>query len=138
MDLPSIKDYLLVYIFGEFDHHLINDQLNDPYLHVSLITSSEINPHRDSFGFYLKKKDRSAIHTAFTTANMAAALVLEGKYLLQKPSVAQPIEDTIGYTKGISVGKNQSIIITVIARDPEDAKFVSRLITNKILAFAGK
>ncbi|KKT40738.1 hypothetical protein A3K29_00300 [Candidatus Collierbacteria bacterium RIFOXYB2_FULL_46_14] len=138
MDLPSIKDYLLAYFFGEFDHDLINDQSNDPYLHVSIITSSETNPHRDSFGLYLKKKDRPATHTAFTTANMAAALVLEGKYLLQKPSGAQPVDDTVGYTKGINIGKNQIIIVTVITRDPEDAKFVSKMITNKILAFVGK
>ncbi|KKT65560.1 MAG: hypothetical protein UW58_C0026G0002 [Candidatus Collierbacteria bacterium GW2011_GWC2_44_30] len=138
LDLPSIKDYLLAYFFGEFDHDLINDQLNDPYLHVSLITGSDINPHGDSFGLYIKKKERPATHTILTTANIAASLAMEAKYLLQKPSVVQPIEDTIGCTTGLSTRKHQILIITVITPDLSDAKFVSKTIVNKIHALLGR
>ncbi|KKU25585.1 MAG: hypothetical protein UX37_C0018G0003 [Microgenomates group bacterium GW2011_GWA2_46_16] len=138
MDLPQIKEFLLDYFFGDFDHDLINDQENDPYLHVTLITGSSINPHADSFGLYLKKKSRSASHTILTTANIAASLAMEAKYLLQKPSMVQPVEDTIGCTTGMSTGKNQILIITVITPDLSDAKFVSKTIVNKIHALIGQ
>jgi hypothetical protein len=137
MELAEIKDLVLDYFNDEFDHSLINDQLNDPFIHISLINSSSINPHRDSFGFYLIDPGSSAVHTEHTTAIMAAALALEAKYLVEKPSRGSPVEDEMGCSKGITAGKNKILIITAIS-NLEDASFVCRSVINKLQIFLNK
>lgn len=130
MDISQIKDLVLDYLFDDFDHSLIN-QSNNPFLQITLINVSEINPHRDSFGFYVTQRGVSAIHSQYTTINMATALVLESEYLLQKPSVVQPIETPSGCTKGLVAGKDKALIVTVVA-NIEDARFVNRSVFNKL------
>ena len=137
MDLSLIKNHLLDNFWYQFDHDLLTDGKSDPFIQVSLINASSVNPHRDSFGLYLNRPGKPALHTGFTTRNMSAALVLEGKYLLQKPSAAQPIDDVLGCVKGMSVSKNQIALVTVIATNLEDAKFISQSIINKIHALVG-
>lgn len=131
MDLQIIKDHVLDYFAFDFDHSLINDPLNNPFVEVSLINVSLINPHRDSFGLYAVKPGSSAVHTEFTTAIMATALALEAKYLILKPSRGKPIEDIAGCARGITAGKNEVILITVIT-NPEDARFVCQSIINEL------
>lgn len=131
MDIQILKDHILDYLALDFDHGLISDPLNDPFIQISLINISLINPHRDSFGLYAIQPGRSATHTEFTTAIMATALTLEGKYLVLKPSRGQPLEDIAGCTRGITIGKDQIILITVITNS-EDASFVCQSIINEI------
>lgn len=131
MDFLIIRDHFLDYFFHEFDHDLLLDQINNPFALISLINISAINPHRDSFGMYLIRRGASASHVGFTTYNMAYALCLEAEYLIQKPSSVDPIENKGGYTRGITIEKNQILISTVIA-SLDDAKFVCKSLINKL------
>lgn len=137
MDLLSIKDSLLDFFLDELDHSLIGDQSNDPFVQISLINASPINPHRDSFGLYFVMPGNPAKHTGFTTSIMAAALALEGNYLFQKPSTAKPIEDVVGCTRGIPFGHNQVLIVTVIS-NLDDARFVCKSVIKKLQIILGK
>lgn len=131
MDFLIIKDYVLDYFYLEFDHDLIADQINNPFIQISLINSSSINPHRDSFGMYVIRRGGVASHLEFSTINMARALILEGEYLIQKPSAVVPVENNLGYSRGLAIDKNQVLIVTVIA-EIDEAKFVTKSLLNKL------
>ncbi len=131
MDFLTIKDLVLDYFYLEFDHDLLSEKNNNPFLQVSLINSSSINPHRDSFGMYVIPRGAKAAHLEFSTIIMAKALVIEGEYLIQKPSAILPIENNLGYCRGITIDKNQVLLVTVIA-EVDEAKFVTKSLLNKL------
>lgn len=131
MELQVFKDRLLDYFANDFDHDLVSDSSNNPFVRISLISISPINPHCDSFGFYATKRGVPAVHSDFTTGVMAASLALEAKYIMLKPSKAKPIEDILGYVRGITVHKNQILVVTVIT-NPEDAGFVCQSVIKEL------
>lgn len=131
MDLQVLKNQIIDYLFQDFDHDLINNQRNNPFVQISIINTSLLNPHRDSFGFYVTKLGAQALHLEFTPTVMAQALTLEALYLTNKPSRGEPAENLAGYSRGIPAGKNQVIIVTVIASQG-DASFVCQSVINQI------
>lgn len=131
MDIQIVKDRILEYFIHDFDHDLLSDRSNNPFIFVSLLNASNYNPHGDSFRFYLTEPGKPAVHIELTTSIMATALALEAKYLLIKPSIGQPIIDIAGYTRGIPAGKNEVILITVIT-NPDDAQFVCQSIIHEL------
>lgn len=130
MELSSIEDKLHLF-FGRFDHDLLSDSKNNPFIRVTLINLSPINPHGSSFFRYINKPGKSAEHTELSTTNMAAALTLEALYIVQKPSKAKPIEEPVGTCRGLALRNNQIVIVTVIS-NIDDSKFLCNSIIKEI------
>ncbi len=136
MELSTIDDKLLLY-FSQFDHGLLSDPKNNPFIRVTLYNLSPINPHGNSFFRYVTKPGIPAEHTELSTTNMAASLTLESLYLMQKPAKVRPIKENVGTCRGIAIGKNQVIIITVIS-NPDDSQFLCQTIIKEIQTLSGQ
>lgn len=138
MDFAAIKDQLIDYFMENFNHDLIDNKADNPFVVLSVISPSAINPHRDSFGMYVIRRGFTAVHLDFSTTNMAKALTLEAKYLLQKPSAARPIEELYGYASGFSFPKKQIAMITTVSSNFEDANFVTKSALHKLHSLLDK
>ncbi len=132
MDFAAIKDQFIDYFMEKFNHDLIDDKVDNPFVLFSIISPSAINPHRDSFGMYVIKRGNKAKHLEFSTTNMAEALLLEAKYIIQKRSSSvQPVEGERGYADGFPFSKNQIVIVTAVSNF-EDASFVAKSAIHKL------
>ena len=130
MELSTIDDKLL-HFFNQFDHGLLSDPKNNPFIRVTLYNLSPINPHGHSFFRYITKPGTPAEHTESSATNMAASLTLEALYLTQKPSKVKPIEEAVGTCRGIAIANQQVIIVTVIS-NPDDSRFLCQTIIKEI------
>lgn len=131
MEFLELKDHLLSYFDKDFDHSLINDQNNNPFVQITLIRSSLQNTSYESFGTYLVEPGKPAIHTTFSIVVIVGVLALEGTFLIRSGEFDTIIEEKFGCISGITVGKDLIILVSVIS-DLDDARFVCRSITNRI------